>query len=134
MRSPDYRARTSESTSRRRLYFESLEDRRLLAADPQYDIKHPPYLQLGNAPLAGMPGSSADQIEIIWQTVSAGSGTQDTFVVDYRRAGNAVWNPAGPINTIDTGVEGRITNEQLRTLLQAYEESLRSYTYLTDGS
>jgi arginine decarboxylase len=29
--------------------------------------------------------------------------------------------------------QGRITNEQLRTLLQHYEESLRSYTYLTDN-
>ncbi|HEY3495405.1 MAG TPA: biosynthetic arginine decarboxylase [Polyangiaceae bacterium] len=28
--------------------------------------------------------------------------------------------------------QGRITNEQMRTLLQHYEESLRSYTYLTD--
>jgi len=27
--------------------------------------------------------------------------------------------------------EGRITNEQMRTLMQHYEESLRSYTYLT---
>jgi arginine decarboxylase len=29
--------------------------------------------------------------------------------------------------------QGRITNEQLRTLLQHYEDSLRSYTYLTDN-
>ncbi len=28
--------------------------------------------------------------------------------------------------------QGRITNEQMRTLLQHYEESLRSYTYLTE--
>jgi len=28
--------------------------------------------------------------------------------------------------------QGRITNEQMRTLMQHYEESLRSYTYLTD--
>jgi arginine decarboxylase len=28
--------------------------------------------------------------------------------------------------------EGRITNEQMRTLMQHYEESLRSYTYLTE--
>jgi arginine decarboxylase len=27
--------------------------------------------------------------------------------------------------------QGRITNEQMRTLMQHYEESLRSYTYLT---
>jgi len=26
---------------------------------------------------------------------------------------------------------GRLTNEQMRTLMQHYEESLRSYTYLT---
>jgi arginine decarboxylase len=26
---------------------------------------------------------------------------------------------------------GRLTNEQMRTLLHHYEESLRSYTYLT---
>ena len=26
---------------------------------------------------------------------------------------------------------GRLTNDQMRTLLQHYEESLRSYTYLT---
>jgi arginine decarboxylase len=28
--------------------------------------------------------------------------------------------------------EGRITNEQMRTLMHHYEESLRSYTYLTE--
>jgi arginine decarboxylase len=29
-------------------------------------------------------------------------------------------------------VAGRLTNEQMRTLMQHYEESLRSYTYLAD--
>ena len=28
--------------------------------------------------------------------------------------------------------QGRLTNEQMRTLMQHYEESLRSYTYLTE--
>jgi arginine decarboxylase len=28
--------------------------------------------------------------------------------------------------------QGRITNEQMRTLMHHYEESLRSYTYLTE--
>jgi arginine decarboxylase len=28
---------------------------------------------------------------------------------------------------------GRLTNEQMRTLMQHYEEALRSYTYLTDS-
>ncbi len=28
---------------------------------------------------------------------------------------------------------GRLSNEQMRTLMQHYEQALRSYTYLTDG-
>jgi len=75
---------------------------------PQYVVRHPPRLQLGDAPLAGFAGSETDQIEILWQTVRAHSGTQDGFLVEYRRVGDATWSEAGPIATIDTGVETRI--------------------------
>jgi len=75
---------------------------------PQYVVRHPPRLQLGDAPLAGFAGSEMDHVEILWQTVRAHDGTQDSFLVQYRQVGDATWSEAGPIATIDTGVETRV--------------------------
>lgn len=76
------------------------------AQAPQFEVKHTPYLQLGDAPL----GSATDQIEILWQTLPVGPGTQDSFTVDYRSVGASPWISAGPVSTLDTGVQGRINH------------------------
>jgi hypothetical protein len=74
--------------------------------DPQFNVNHTPYLQLGNATI----GSAFDQIEILWQTKPAGSGAQDSFTVEYRQVGNSAWMNAGSPSTLNTGVEGRINH------------------------
>ncbi len=76
---------------------------------PQFAIKHPPRLQLGNAPLVGTPAFDGfDQIDLIWQTISAGDGTDDSFAVEYRKVGNQEWLPTESLNEpIDTNI-GRI--------------------------
>ena len=52
------------------------------AVEPQYVVHQPPRLQLGNAPLVGTPAyDGLDQIEILWQTLPAGTGNEDAFVV-----------------------------------------------------
>jgi hypothetical protein len=79
------------------------------APPSQYTVNHPPYLQLGNAPLTGQPGSETDQVEILWQTITTGAAT-DSFVVQYRQLGSIMWLPAGPITTINTGVGTRINH------------------------
>lgn len=85
----------------------------VLAQASQYTVNHPPRIQLGDAPLKGYPGSVADQVQIIWQTVSVGSGTHDTFdtfEVHYRAIGEAEWIRAGAIDQIDTGHGSRINH------------------------
>src|SRR3954467_9366138 len=61
-----------------RAAMETLEERRLLAVT----MVHNPYLQQGNAPLVNMPGSTTDQVQVLWQTTGA-IGT-DVFTVQYR--------------------------------------------------
>ena len=78
------------------------------ATTAQYQVNHPPRLQLGNAPLAGFPGSDRDQVELLWQTIPAGLGTQDSFTVEFRPVDSIAWSKGGSIATINTGVEGRI--------------------------
>ena len=78
--------------------------------EPQYQIKHSPRLQLGDAPLDGYAGSETDQIEILWQTISAGTGTEDTFEVVYRLADDPSWIAAGPVRMLDTEVETRVVH------------------------
>ncbi len=123
--------RTKDSGFLRRLLCEPLESRTLLSAaslvmseallaasvevaaesiEPQFQIKHSPRLQLGDAPLDGYAGSETDQIEILWQTISAGTGTEDTFEVEYRLADDPSWIAAGPIGVIDTEVETRVVH------------------------
>lgn len=79
-----------------------------LGIDPQYKVNQSPRLQLGNAPPVGYAGSGTDQAEILWQTTRAGTGTQDRFVVDYRRVGGAWTAAAPPPQTLATGVGGRV--------------------------
>ena len=75
------------------------------AQDPQFNVNHTPYLQLGNATI----GSATDQIEILWQTTpAAAGGTQDSFTVEYRQVGSPTWINAGSPSALNTGVEGRI--------------------------
>jgi hypothetical protein len=74
----------------------------------QLTVKHPPRLQLGDAPLAGEPGSLYDQAELLWQTEVTGEGT-DTFTVDYRHYGSSFWIPT-EILSIDTGVGTRVVH------------------------
>jgi hypothetical protein len=74
---------------------------------PQYDVKHTPYLQPGNAPL----GAATDQIDILWQTIPGGAGIEDDFQVSYRLKGSAdPWTLVPSIFQLDTGVEDRINH------------------------
>ncbi|HND56535.1 MAG TPA: Ig-like domain-containing protein, partial [Pirellulaceae bacterium] len=85
----------------------------------QYSVNQYPRLQLGNAPLAGYAGSSLDRVSVLWQTKPAGAGTQDSFTVEYRRAGtNDAWQAAAPSTATATGVEGRVVRETAITGLQ----------------
>ena len=83
----------------------------LLVADgraqlPQYQVNHPPYLQLGDAAI----GDVNDQTEIWWQTISAGTGTDDLFITQYRPIGSQTWSDIVLNAPIDTGVEGRVNH------------------------
>ncbi len=79
-----------------------------LPAAPQYSIYQSPRLQLGNAPLVGYTGSDTDQVEVLWQTKPAGTGSQDSFTVDVRLAGTTAWSPGGTIQQLAQPVDGRI--------------------------
>lgn len=79
-----------------------------IAAAPQYSVWQTPRLQLGNAPLTGYAGSDTDQVELLWQTRPAGSGSEDRFTVDVRLAGSAAWSPGGTIQQLAQPVDGRI--------------------------
>ncbi len=79
-----------------------------VASAPQYAMKHHPRLQPGNAPLVGYAGSELDRVDLLWQTIPGGTGTQDSFSVEYRAAGSTTWQPV-PLNAaINTGVQGRV--------------------------
>ena len=71
-------------------------------------INHVPYLQLGDAPLVTFPGSTTDQVQVLWQTISDGAESSDNFSIEYRAVGATTWNPAGPVTAIDTGVGERV--------------------------
>jgi len=82
-----------------------------LGATPQYVLQHTPRLQLGNAPLAGYPGGDQDQVELLWQTIPGGTGTQDTFQVEYRPSGTlGPWTPVTAVSPTNTGVGGRVVH------------------------
>jgi len=73
---------------------------------PQYQVNHSPYVQLGNAQLGGVN----DQMEIWWQTISAGGGSNDSFSVDYRLSETETWTSVGINPALYTGVDGRINH------------------------
>ncbi|MBM4058225.1 MAG: hypothetical protein FJ275_08320, partial [Planctomycetes bacterium] len=73
----------------------------------QYAVKHRPRLQPGDAPLTGFAGSDLDRVDVLWQTVPGGAGSEDSFTVDVRPAGG-LWQPVTPAAAIDTGVAGRL--------------------------
>lgn len=80
-----------------------------VVTDVQFTIKHNPRLQPGNAPLKGFAGGELDRVDLLWQTIPGGVGTQDTFTVGYRLAGStAPWQAASANANINTGVEGRV--------------------------
>lgn len=84
-----------------------------VGTEPQFRINQTPRLQIGNAPLMGTPSYDGfDQIEILWQTVPAGNGTEDSFVVEIRDidATNSNWLPTDTIDQITTGVQDRIVH------------------------
>ena len=93
----------------------------VLQGPAQYRVHQQPRLQLGDAPLAPFAGSATDQVDILWQTVPAGLGVQDTFVVQFREAdGEAPWMDAVLNTPIDTEVEQRIVHSATATGL-AYD-------------
>ena len=77
---------------------------------PQYDVFHPPRVQLGDAASAGYPGTESDRVHLIWQTLPAGPGSEDSFDVEYREAGVASWTPAESIGQADLEVDGRVSH------------------------
>ena len=56
----------------------------------------------------GYTGSDTDQVEVLWQTKPAGTGSQDSFTVDVRLAGTTAWSPGGTIQQLAQPVDGRI--------------------------
>lgn len=82
-------------------------------------VRHQPYLQLGNAPLATTgPGIGlTDQMMIVWQTVRTGTGDppNDVFEVEYRLAGGLTWTSVAPITQLNTGTQTRVNHSVLIT-------------------
>ncbi|MCA9198656.1 MAG: metallophosphoesterase [Planctomycetales bacterium] len=91
------------------LYFGRFSiERNLPVAEPQYAVKQPPRIQLGNAPLIGTPAFDGfDQVDLLWQTVSAGNGTDDSFTVEIRRSGTDDWTTVPLNESLDTDVATR---------------------------
>ncbi len=89
---------------RRQKLYEALEPR--LPLTSTWTVNHPPYLQLGDAPSTGQPGSETDQVQILWQTETAGPGN-DTFRVLYRQLGSGLWELGDEPQELDTGVGTR---------------------------
>jgi len=80
------------------------------AANPsaaEYLVKHPPRLQPGDTPLPGYAGSDLDRVDVLWQTVPAGAGSDDSFTVDVRITGGG-WRAVTPAAPVETGVDGRL--------------------------
>ncbi len=80
--------------------------------EPQYIVYQTPRLQPGNSPLIGTPDyTGTDQVDILWQTKTVGTGQVDSFEVSYRRA-NATdsWQPALLNAPLEVGEETRIVH------------------------
>jgi hypothetical protein len=89
------------------LWAESAVRASVLAA-PQYLVHQTPRLQPGNAPLAGTPADDGkDRVDLLWQTMRAGEGLSDEFVVEFRPLGSAAWQAALMHVPFDTGFDTR---------------------------
>jgi Ca2+-binding RTX toxin-like protein len=75
------KASRAKSSRWRHLAIDALEQRALLSVAPLM-VNHTPHLQLGNAPLVGMPGSTTDRIEILWQTRPTSGALPLQFTID----------------------------------------------------
>jgi hypothetical protein len=89
-----------------------------IAGGAQFTVNHNPRLQPGNAPLPGYAGSELDRVDLLWQTISAGAGNQDSFSVEYRASGAGSWQTAALNASIATGVENRVVHSASITGLQ----------------
>lgn len=93
-------------------------------AQKTLQMKHAPYLQLGNAPLVSTgPGiGTTDQIVIAWQTTEVGNGIthDDFFEAEYRAAGAGSYASAGAVSVLDVG-EGTRVNRSVTITGLAYD-------------
>lgn len=122
---------------RRTLQIELLGPRLLLAGDlaaetePQYAIHYPPRLQPGNAPLIGTPAyRDSDQVDILWQTLPAGDGNDDSFVVEFRPADLGEWRVVPQQAPHDIGFQSRLMHTATIDGLawdQAYEYRVQQW-------
>ena len=80
----------------------------VVASAAQFSVKHNPRLQPGNAPLVGYAGSELDRVDLLWQTIPAGAGTQDSFTVEHRAVGATAWTSVALNADINTGIENRV--------------------------
>ncbi len=78
----------------------------------RYEIVRPPYLQLGNAPLAPYSGSENDQVELIWHSRAVAAGRDDRFEVRLRRVGGQDYRSidVGPGEPMGLGFDNRHTH------------------------
>jgi hypothetical protein len=85
---------------------------RAAEVEPQYVVYQTPRLQPGNAPLLGTPAyTGTDQVDILWQTKTVGTGQLDSFQVSYRRAGTTdPWQSATLNDPLDVGQETRVVH------------------------
>ncbi|MFC1759354.1 metallophosphoesterase [Planctomycetota bacterium] len=99
---------------------EEVANAQAVDTEPQYRINQTPRLQIGNAPLAGTPAyDGKDQVEILWQTIPAGNGTEDSFVAQIRDANSTLgWRNAETYHKIDTKAQGRIVHSATFTRLE----------------
>ncbi len=79
----------------------------LAAAGSQYQVVHPPRVQLGDAPLASFAGARWDRATIIWQTIGGQPSGKDSFELDWREVGSGSWKGAGPVVKDDLGLNTR---------------------------
>ena len=75
-------------------------------AGPTDSLVRPPRIQLGDAPLAGFPGSEHDRITVLWETRDETPG--EHFEAAVRRLGTATWDDVGPVSTRSSSTGDRL--------------------------
>ena len=112
----------------------AVEDQPQNAVAAQFEVHHTPRLQLGDAPLAGTPNyDGSDQAEIVWLTIPAGEGTDDSFVVEFRAANSETWKTAPLNEQIDTQTNGRIVHSAILSDLNWDSDYVYRVTHLRDA-